>query len=315
MKKDILFKLEPTTKNYIWGGVQLKDRYNKKSIDDKIAETWELSCHPDGSSIISNGEYSGKSLSEYIKIGGNKVLGINCKKFADFPILIKLINAKEKLSIQVHPDDEYGLKNDNQYGKTEAWYVIDAKEDSYIYYGFKKEIPKEELRERIENNTLLEVLNKTYVKKGDVFFIEPGTVHAIGGGILIAEIQQSSNITYRIYDYNRLDLDGNPRELHIEKGLDVIKREPPKLNYNFGKYLVKCEYFQVEKIEINVFFESNADLDSFHSLLFLDGEGIISMEEEKIAYKKGDSFFIGAGSGNYQIRGNGYFLLTTIPEN
>ena len=310
-----ILKLIPTIQTYVWGGKKLKNEYFKGTNENTIAETWELSCHPDGTSIISSGQYKGVSLYKYISTHGKEILGTSCNKFEDFPILVKLIDAKEKLSIQVHPNDEYALKNEKQYGKSEMWYVIDAKEDSFIYYGFKNEISKEELKKRIENNTLLDVLNKINVKKGNVFFIEPGTVHAIGNDILIAEIQQSSNITYRIYDYGRLGLDEKPRELHIQKGLDVIKREKPKLNYNFGKYLVKCKYFQVEKIEINNSFKNYANLDSFHSILFIEGEGKISTEEDSLSYKKGDSFFIGAGSGKYRIEGTGYFLLTTIPKN
>lgn len=203
-----VLKLKPACKDYIWGGDNLIKYYNKEYQGKVLAETWELSCHPDGPSEIVNGEYKGKTLSQYIKENSSEVLGKNCRRFQEFPILIKFIDARDNLSIQVHPDNGYALKNEGQYGKTEMWYVADCKEGAFLYYGFAKEIDKEEFRLRIENNTLLEVLNKIPVQKGDVLFIEAGTIHAIGKDIVIAEIQQNSNITYRVYDYGRVGKDG-----------------------------------------------------------------------------------------------------------
>ena len=212
-----VLKLLPAYKDYLWGGHRLVDEYNKEYDGDILAETWELSCHPDGPSRIANGRYAGKTLEEYIEAEGKGVLGTHCRRFRDFPILIKFIDAKQDLSVQVHPDNRYALKNEGQYGKTEMWYVVDAGEDATLYYGFKEEISKEEFAERIENDTVLDVLNKVPVQKGDVLFIESGTIHAIGADILIAEIQQNSNVTYRVYDYGRVGKDGKKRDLHIEK--------------------------------------------------------------------------------------------------
>lgn len=173
-----ILKLKPSGKDYIWGGHKLVDNYGKEMTGDRLAETWELSCHPDGSSFVANGEDAGKTLRQYIEEHGKKVLGTNCERFEDFPILTKFIDAQDNLSIQVHPDNEYALKNEGQYGKTEMWYVVDAEEGAYLYHGFKKEISKDEFAKRIEEDTLLEVLNKVPVHKGDVFFIEAGTIHA-----------------------------------------------------------------------------------------------------------------------------------------
>jgi len=191
-------KLLPAFQDYLWGGTRLKTEYNKKTDLEKVAESWELSNHKAGESIVASGEEAGLTFGEYIK--KYDVIGKRAKEFDFFPILIKFIDAKDSLSVQVHPDDEYSLKNNGEYGKTEMWYVMDCDEGATLYYGFNRTITKEEFRKRIKNNTLLEVLNEVPVKKGDVFFIKSGTVHAIGKGILICEIQQNSNTTYRVYD-------------------------------------------------------------------------------------------------------------------
>lgn len=221
-----LLKLKPSCKDYLWGGTRLRTEFGIEYDRDPLAESWELSCHPDGPSYIANGMYAGKTLQEYIDIKGKEVLGLNCRRFRDFPILTKFIDAKQSFSVQVHPSNRYALKNEGQYGKTEMWYVMDADPGAYLYYGFKTEISKEEFAKRIEEDTLLEVLNAVLVQKGDVLFIESGTIHAIGAGILIAEIQQNSNVTYRVYDYGRVGKDAKKRDLHIEKALAVTNRVP-----------------------------------------------------------------------------------------
>ena len=312
-----LLKLNPSYKDYLWGGHRLVEEFNKEYDGQVLAESWELSCHPDGPSRIANGEHAGKTLEEYIREQGRGVLGANCSKFVEFPILIKLIDAKDNLSIQVHPDNEYALRTEGQYGKTEMWYVVDCLEGAFLYYGFKKEVSREELEERIENDTLLEVLNKVYVKKGDVLFIEAGTIHAIGKDILIAEIQQNSNVTYRVYDYGRVGKDGKKRELHVKKALDVTSRTPQELK-SFSPDIADCDYFTVDKIYLdgetmNRMFGSVSD-KSFVSILFLDGQGTIRCGEEKLEYRKGDSFFLSAGSGAYDISGSCEALITTLRE-
>ena len=200
-----LLKLKASCKDYIWGGRRLIEEYNKESDSDIAAESWELSCNAECPSVIMNGEYAGRLLSEYIHEKGKKAIGSKNSDLSDFPLLIKLIDAREDLSIQVHPDDRYAKEHEKQYGKTEMWYVLDADEDSYIYYGFKREVSKEEFRKRIDDMTVTEVLNAVPVRRGDVFFIEAGTLHAIGKVIMIAEIQQNSCLTYRVFDYGRRD--------------------------------------------------------------------------------------------------------------
>ena len=218
-------RLNSPLKDYIWGGTRLKTEFGKSTSLERVAESWELSCHKDGPSLIENGDFAGKTLPEYIKIQGKSVLGTNCEKFDYFPILIKLIDAQDNLSVQVHPDNNYALRVEGEYGKTEMWYIVDCAEGASLIYGFDHEISAEEFARRIQDNTLLNVCNIVPVKKGDVFFIEAGTIHAIGKGILIAEIQQNSNTTYRVYDYGRVGADGNPRQLHIEKAKEVTQKD------------------------------------------------------------------------------------------
>ena len=196
-----ILKLTPAVKDYIWGGTRLSKEFDILSFTDKQAEAWVLSCHDDGENIISGGPFDGRVLKDVLENEGKAYLGTNCNKFDFFPILIKLIDAKDNLSLQVHPDDEYALKYENQYGKTEAWYIIDCDEGAEIIYGLKEDLTKEELKASIESNTILDKVNRVKVKKGDLFFIESGTIHAICKGILLAEVQQNSNVTYRVYDY------------------------------------------------------------------------------------------------------------------
>lgn len=311
-------KLTAPCKDYLWGGTRLRDEYGKQSAADKVAESWELSCHKDGESVISNGEYAGKTLTEYIA-ENKSALGSNCDRFEYFPILIKLIDAKDNLSVQVHPNNEYAQRVEGEYGKTEMWYIVDCNEGAELLYGFKHTIGKEEFVERIKNNTLLEVANNVPVKKGDVFFIESGTLHAIGKGILIAEIQQNSNTTYRIYDYGRVGADGKPRQLHIDKAVEVTELTPPKYpttaqgteeqkNGYTETLLRSCEYFNVNKLSVSEKADLEATDKSFNSILVLDGEG----EIDGVKLKKGDSCFIPAGYGKYAFTGKAEVILTDI---
>lgn len=311
-----ILKLNPSYKNYLWGGNKLKNDFNKKFEGEVLAESWELSCHVDGQSVIAEGPFAGKSLKEYIEWEGKRVLGTNCMQFQNFPILIKFIDAKDNLSIQVHPSDDYALSHEGQYGKTEMWYVVDCAEDAFLYYGFKKEIDKEEFAKRIKEDTLLEVLNEVPVKKGDVFFIEAGTIHAIGKDIVIAEIQQNSNVTYRVYDYGRVDKDGKQRDLHIEKALAVTNRNPKVRGDSFDPHLGACKYFVVDKLSLDGKYmskmEGHVNEDSFLHMLIIEGSGKISNSEE-VEFAKGDSILLTASTGDFVMTGNCEALLTTIP--
>ncbi len=307
-----ILKLKPIFKDYLWGGDNLVKKFNKEYTGEILAESWELSAHQDGSSLITNGDFKGESFAQFLAESNNDVIGKNCNSNTDFPVLIKLIDAKQSLSIQVHPNDAYARRNENDNGKNEMWYIVDATQDAYIYYGFNKEISKSEYENHIESNTLLDVLNKVNVKKGDCFFIEAGTVHAIGEGCLIAEVQQSSNVTYRVYDYGRRDANGNLRELHIKKAIEVSNLAPANNIAKSIDTLVECKYFTVEKIVINTKKTFIADEKSFHSLLILSGSGEIKNCYQSLKFSKGDSIFITANNGEYTLNGEFTALLTHI---
>lgn len=313
-----ILKLIPACKDYIWGGRRLADEYGIPCDKEILAEAWVLSCHPDGPSVIANGQNKGKTLSEYLQETGQQALGTHCRRFRDFPILVKFIDAKQNLSVQVHPGNRYALSQEHQYGKTEMWYVMDAEPNAFLYYGFKREISREEFARRIQEDTLLDVLNAVPVQKGDVLFIESGTIHAIGAGILIAEIQQNSNVTYRVYDYGRVGKDGKKRDLHIEKALAVTNRVPILRSGKSYPHVADCDYFTVDKLNLdgNVMrkVEGVVNQTSFVSILIMNGAGTITCDGETVDYRKGDSFFLPAGSGSYTVEGSCDALITTIRE-
>lgn len=316
-------KLAPVFKDYLWGGTRLKEEFNKRSDLEIMAESWELSTHPDGESRILNGAFHGLTLRSYLNQVGYQVLGTVCENQKELPILIKFIDSKQSLSIQVHPDDEYALRVENDFGKTEMWLILDCEPDATLYYGVKEEISKEEFKARIEQNTILEVLNEVPVKKGDVFFIEAGTIHAIKEGIVILEIQQSSNATYRIYDYNRKDAHGNLRELHIEKALDVTKLTPSNEAYmpqgDVEKYdgyqsqlLRQCNYFTTKRYDVSSSVQLTVNPTSFQSIIVIAGSGELLYQDEVMQIKKGDSLFIPAQDAKYEVKGQCQFVLTYV---
>ena len=296
--------LKPAVKDYLWGGTRLKTEYKYETEKDIAAEAWVLSCHKDGADTVINGELAGKTLAEAIELWGDKAVGKKAAEFPYFPLLIKLIDAKDRLSVQVHPDDEYALKKEGEFGKTEMWYVVDCDEGAELIYGFNREVSKEEFERRIKDNTLPEICNYVPVHKGDVFFITAGTLHAIGAGILIAEVQQNSNTTYRVSDYGRLGADGKPRPLHIEKALEVTNRTQPTVPYGnvgeikeetFGtvRLLASCDLFTAELLSLDGETELSLN-DSFISLLVLDGELDLEWDGGSLSAKKGGSIFVPA---------------------
>lgn len=313
-----ILKLKPSCKDYIWGGHRLAEEYGIQSDKDVLAEAWVLSCHPDGPCVIVNGPNAGKTLAQYIQENGSQALGTHCRRFRDFPILVKFIDAAQNLSVQVHPGNRYALAEEHQYGKTEMWYVMDAAPNSFLYYGFKREVSQEEFARRIQEDTLLEVLNAVPVQKGDVLFIESGTIHAIGAGILIAEIQQNSNVTYRVYDYGRVGKDGKKRDLHIEKALAVTNRVPILRSGRSYPHVADCDYFTVDRLNLDGSVmrkvEGAVNEDSFVSILIMNGKGSISCGGERVSYQKGDSVFLPAGSGAYTMEGSCDALITTIRD-
>lgn len=308
-------------KDYLWGGTRLREEFGKESDKEKIAESWELSCHRDGVSRIANGKYAGMPLTAYLEQAGPAVLGTRGAAFRYFPVLIKLIDAKDNLSVQVHPDNDYALRVEGEYGKTEMWYIVDCEPGAELIYGFEHEISREEFRRRIADNTLLEAVHKVPVRKGDVFFIAAGTLHAIGAGILIAEIQQNSNTTYRVYDYGRVGADGKPRALHIDKAAEVTRLAPAK-PYPISApvqhpgwqetLLAGCDYFTARRLELEGTAALEADAGSFHHILLLEGQAVLTAGEDTLTLRRGASVFLPAGLGTYTLDGTGQAILTTV---
>ena len=376
-------KILPACKNYLWGGERLRKDFGIFSPETPLAEAWVLSAHPDGDSLISfsdeqeskfqngysqnkhntgnlalqsenkanneklvppslsNAPY-GESFSDYIK-AHPEAAGTLARSFPFFPMLIKLIDAKQALSIQVHPEDSYALSKEGQYGKTEMWIVLDREEGAFLYFGFQGECSEEEVQRAIQEESFPSLLQKVPVEVGDVFFIPAGTVHAIGAGIVLAEVQQNSNLTYRVYDYGRKDAQGNTRELHVEKALQVMERKKvssfmQEELQNKGKKAVgenayleligSCSYFTVERLSLEEvgYFCRELGEESFLSILVLEGEALLSemvlfpaektmtekdpVEQRRI--RKGESFFLPAEKAIWSLEGKGQFLLSSL---
>ena len=319
--------LKPAAKDYLWGGTRLNDEFAKNIDMEPLAETWECSTHPDGPSIVANGPFAGRGLDEVIRENPH-FLGSRHSGISELPILIKFIDAKKDLSVQVHPTDDYAKENENgQLGKTEMWYVLDAARDASLVYGLRYSITKEEMRKTLMDGTFEKYLQKVPIQKDDVFYIEAGTIHAIGAGALIAEIQENSNLTYRIYDYNRVDKNGKTRELHIDKALDVSNlrsvlepRQPLRvLKYEPAvarEMLGRCKYFEVYRMIVNTDRRQKvtyrADEISFRVLLCVNGCGTVKYDEcgteKAMNIYKGDCIFVPADSVELQLHGCFQFL-------
>ena len=320
------FLLKPAGKDYLWGGRRLKDDFSKEIDLEPLAETWECSTHPDGPSYAASGPDQGRELIEILR-SHPEYIGTHPRVQPDggLPVLVKLIDASQDLSVQVHPDDEYAYRNENgSLGKTEMWYVVHAKKDSRITYGFSRDMSEKLLRSSLENGTIGRYLQSVPACKDDVFGIEAGTVHGLGAGTLVVEVQESSNITYRLYDYNRKDRDGNLRQLHIEKGLEVCDRKSavrPRqpirvLNYRPGaatELLFRCRYFQVERLLVNTervrtMADLKTDSRSFMILLCINGCGTVFAKDSCWSMFRGDCMFIPADSAPLKIHGSAQFL-------
>lgn len=322
---DSLVKMDPAFKDYLWGGDRLKAKYHKKCDYDIVAESWEVSAHNAGQSVIAEGQNKGMLFGEYLDIIGKDAWGwkCQCQAFDNFPLMIKFIDAKQSLSIQVHPGDEYALTVEKQYGKNEMWYIIECDAEAYIYCGLKKDISKEELKWALQSGTVTELLNKVSVKKGDTFFIEAGTIHAIGAGVLLCEIQQNSDITYRLYDYNRRDIYGNFRKLHVNQALEVAQLKRWKIEEQrkcvlqdnekvTAELLGRCKYFQCVKYTVSDTFAIQNDESTFRTVTFLNGKGKIYYDNNELFFKAGDSFFLCAGTKKLNIEGSSEFIIVTV---
>ena len=309
-------KMSPVFKQYIWGGDNLHKIYGKNTPEPPVAESWEISAHPDGMSIADGGECDGMTIDEICSKYGGEFYGKSMKNGEPFPLLLKVLDANDRLSVQVHPDDEYAAEHENGgKGKTEAWYVLRADDGAELIYGFKNGVTKSDFRNAIENGTVENVLNKVKCYPGDVFYIPSGTVHAIGKGLMIAEIQQSSNTTYRVYDYNRRDKNGNLRELHVEKALDVSnfdsaegKEKTSGTVENIGeasvRHILNTEFFCFDELDIKG--SCTEDTNNLLHMLFV-AEGELNIAGLEL--KKGDSALIPASIGKYDINGSGKVLL------
>lgn len=294
MAQNEMIKLIPVFKDYIWGGTKIRDLLKKDTGEmEHVAESWEFSTHPDGQSVIANGKYAGKTLSEYFSSIGWKRAGAYGEEHKCLPFMVKFIDARENLSIQVHPTEAYAHRHENDNGKNEMWYIVDAEEDAFIYVGFNRDTNRKEVSRRVKEKSIEEILNKIPVRKGDSFFIPAGTVHAIGAGCLICEIQQTSNITYRLYDYGRLGADGKPRELNLKKALDVLNYRKMEIEkdeesglYHIGavskKTLAKTNWFTVTKYEVDgdlKITSMRSPYTQYKVLIVVDGEGEIERQE------------------------------------
>ena len=310
--------LRPTGKDYLWGGSRLNDEFVKDIPMEPLAESWECSTHPDGPSFAVGGKFDGMSLAEILKAHPD-FLGTHPEGGCELPILIKFIDAKKDLSVQVHPTDEYAAVHENgQRGKTEMWYVLDAAKDAKLVYGLNHDTDAEALRKSIENGTVEKHLQTVPIAKNDVFFIEAGTIHAVGAGALIAEIQQSSNLTYRLYDYDRVDKNGRKRPLHVDKALaaanlrsSAAPRQPMRvLRYRPGcasELLCRCRYFEVYRMLVNTERRQKvtyrADAMSFRVLLCVDGCGTMGFGGSIHNLYKGDCVFLPADSVEVCLHG------------
>lgn len=319
---------DPILKEKIWGGSTLQKRYGRKLPSDRIGESWDVACHQNGTSVVANGFLKGMTLKQLIDSYGSELLGQEVqRRFGnEFPLLIKLIDATEFLSVQVHPDDEYAaLHEEGQPGKTEMWYIIHAQPDASLIYGLVPGTTREEFKEAIRAGRLDKYLRSVKVQAGDVLYIPAGVVHAIGPGILICEIQQNSDTTYRVYDWNRLGDDGKPRTLHVDKALDVIdfsgklakgKLSGLSVDEEGGSrtYYVACSYFAVEKLECHGCMDERADGSKFFTLTVVEGEGEIAYSRGRQPFKAGDSVLIPACLGDYKVKGKCTIIKAYVPN-
>lgn len=308
-------KFAPIYKNIIWGGRNIEKKFHRNIPEGKIAESWEVCCRSEGISVVSNGAYKGRNLYDMITSFKEELLGRDVyNSSGDFPLIVKILDANDKLSVQVHPGDNYRGFEKEETSKTEMWYVIDAKPGAQLVYGLKEGITREEFADAVKNKDIARTLNLVPVKKGDFFYIPGGTVHAILDGILIAEIQQNSNTTYRVYDWDRVDDKGNSRELHIDKALNAINFskiniEPEKSSVHeydgfSSKELVKSKYFTAEEMDIKSAYHDTADGSRFFIYMNLSGEGIVKYSAGQLELNAGDTIMIPASLGNYELRGN-----------
>ena len=313
-------QFEPILKERIWGGTKLKTLLNKPITSEITGESWEISTVENDVSVVANGDFKGKTLNEVIDLYPAEVLGTKVyEQFGkQFPLLFKYLDAREDLSIQVHPNDELAKKRHNSFGKTEMWYVMQADEEARLIVGFKEKSSPEEYLLHLNNKTLLDILDTKKVQSGDVFMLETGTIHAIGAGIVIAEIQQTSDITYRVYDFDRKDVNGNTRELHVDLALEALNYDKIEAQRFYDKkennsnVVVDCPYFTTGFIPLNgsaIFSKTN---DSFRVLMAVEGDFSLLVDGESYHYHKGSTVLLPAVITDYQLDGQASVLEISI---
>ncbi|HIE03699.1 MAG TPA: class I mannose-6-phosphate isomerase [Candidatus Latescibacteria bacterium] len=314
-------KLRPILKEKIWGGRNLEKVLGRKLPPEvKVGESWEVSEHMDDVSVVCEGPLSGRDLRELIRSYGGSLLGsLGRELFPDrFPLLVKFVDAGERLSVQVHPDDGYALGNEGDLGKTEAWYVVWAEPGAELVLGFSRDTSPDEVRRSLDEGTVEELLKWVPVSEGDVIFLSPGTLHALGEGILVYEVQESSDVTYRLYDW------GRGREVHIDKALDVLNYGPVDLPKARGltleeaggyrTFLVACRYFALERLEVFSEMAGECDGRSFHALSLIEGEGLLVCGEGSLEVHKGETLLLPADLGGYRLEGRLVALLSFVPD-
>lgn len=315
-------RMAPCYKEYLWGGTCLKSRFGKTDAPEVTAESWELAGHPDGESRIQDGVYAGKTIAELGSLDRDSFWGSGCRS-ERFPLLVKLIDAQKDLSIQVHPSDRTALAELGEQGKAEMWYIVDCQPQAFLYYGFSQRVTKAEFLDRARDGSICQVLNRVPVARGDVFYILPGTIHAIGAGMVVAEIQQNSNTTFRVYDYRRRGADGAPRPLHLKRAAAVLDYEPVvpqdcKANsgVSFPEFtmaeMFSCRYFRAYRLDVRQSAALRCDGSSFQHILCVEGNGSIRCEAGEYPFEGGDSFFMPAALGEYKIEGRCRVLLSRI---
>lgn len=316
-------KCSPCYKDYLWGGTKLKAEYGKQDAPFRTAESWELAAHDDGMSRIAEGVYAGMTLDELAMRDRSAVLGERFAGAAQFPILVKLIDAKRDLSVQVHPSERDADPERGEQGKTEAWYVADCEPNACIYFGFSETMNRDSFLSAAKAGTIKRYINCVPVKKGDVFLIPPGTIHAIGAGVTIVEVQQCSNTTFRIYDYGRTDENGNARPLHLLRAADVLRYQaviPSRFRSNIHvvfpefelREVVTCPHFRLFRIDVFRELTQCCDGSAFRHLLCIGGSCELLWNGEIYPISKGDSYFLPASIGEYKLRGECRLLLTTL---
>ncbi|HAW15345.1 MAG TPA: mannose-6-phosphate isomerase [Clostridiales bacterium] len=301
-----LIKLSPAYKGYIWGGTRLIDEYGMDCGLDRLAEAWVASAHPDGESMVISGKDEGISFVSFLKKYYPDITSGALCDSDKYPLLVKFLDARSDLSVQVHPDDAYGLKNEGQCGKSEMWLILDSDEGAGIYVGFKEDMDREQVIKAVEDGTVLDKMNFYTTKKGEVYFIPAGTVHAIGAGNLICEVQNSSSCTYRLFDYDRVDKNGNKRELHLDKALDVMNynRYDALVEEDDGDMILDRDMFKCYRYRVSSVREVELEKDMSHLLICVVGKAKVKTGDEELELKAGESCFVAPGTSSVILEGN-----------